>query len=80
VFFGQKDHVLAPKVTDKAVEYYKFFRANVKYVVNSETAHPVPTDLPESKPDALGRKKVDPSNGKFPYINNCGVDAAGEML
>ena len=31
VFFGEKDKILAPGVTDKAAEFYKTFGANVVY-------------------------------------------------
>ena len=86
VFFGKKDDVLAPGVTDKTAEFYRTFGADLKYTVNYQTAHPIPTDLPEYRSTGeeelniaqqRSRSKVDASNPKFPYINNCGFDVTG---
>ena len=57
---------------DKAQGYYKHFGANIKYNNNLAAEHSFPTDLAANKNpcDFFGP----------PYINNCGYDAAGDLL
>ena len=42
-----KDKVLATGVTNKSAEFYQKLGADLVYSVNHETAHPMPTDLPD---------------------------------
>ena len=69
----------------KANDFYKHFGADVKFELNALSAHPFPTDLPVSEDfkefkSILARRKVDPSNKRYPWINNCGIDVAGKIL
>lgn len=59
-------------VEDKLQGYYKFYGANILYKNNIAAEHAFPTDLAVNKNacDFFGP----------PYINNCGYDAAGDML
>ena len=49
------------------------------YHVETTAHHPMPADLPEQY-GILSRQRVKPSHFKFPFINNCGIDAAGMVL
>ena len=95
IYFGEKDKVLAPGVTEKANMFYEHFKADLKYVRNPDRNHSFPTDLPElcpkvksdpngeaslKTPAYKARKKVDPDHQRFPYINNSGQDTAGMVL
>ena len=85
IYFGAKDNVLAPRVTDRASAFYTCLGADLKYQVNPETAHPMPIDLPSEQDDKIfakvpARKKRPLDYQKFPFISNCGVDSAGLLL
>ena len=89
VFIGRQDRVLSVGVTEKSVDFYQRFGANVVYHEEWECAHPMPTDLPDyaesddpniHKAQKKARSKVEPGNKRYPFINNCGVDVAGMVL
>lgn len=92
IYFGEKDKVLAPGVTEKANMFYEHFKADIKYVRNQDRNHSFPTDLEElcpndkdgeaslKTPEYKARRKVEPDHQRFPYINNSGQDTAGMVL
>ena len=85
IYHGEKDKVLSPGITEKANEYYIKTGADVTYFRNPSTAHPMPTDLPESQDEMteierMARRRVPADHRRFPYISNCGFDVAGMML
>lgn len=79
IYFGEQDKVLAPKLTEKNRDLCKHFETDIRYHVQAGAAHPMPTDV-EEKEGLVSTKKVAPSNPKFPFINNCGINSAGMVL
>lgn len=78
-----EDDVLVKGVTEKAYDYYKWFGADVKYERMADLAHVMPTDLPFDPVkhiNVAARKLQNRSHVKFPFISNCGVDMAGNVL
>ncbi len=72
MFSGAKDTVMPQPVMDDLETYYKSFlsSANIQYQKGIPAQHAMPTDFFGSPCDHLGS----------PFINNCGFDAAGELL
>eukprot|EP00040_Diaphanoeca_grandis_P030611 m.181301 g.181301 ORF g.181301 m.181301 type:complete len:342 (-) comp32058_c0_seq1:128-1153(-) len=72
VFAGTKDTVVNPKVSDKLLEFYGIFTdsVGVKAVQNYSAEHSMPT---YNYGNPCGYKGS-------PYINNCGYDAAFDLL
>jgi hypothetical protein len=72
LFSGTKDSLEPQSVVDELNQYYLTFipAGNVRYVNNVPAEHAMVTDRYGNACGHLGS----------PYINNCGYDAAGEML
>lgn len=72
LFSGTKDSLVPQSVTDQLREYYLAFvpAAQLTYINNVPAQHAMVTDGYGNACDYLGE----------PYINDCGYDAAGEML
>ncbi len=72
MFSGTEDTVVPQPVMNDLETYYKNFMsgANIKYQKEMAAQHAMPTDSYGNPCDYLGS----------PFINNCGFDAAGELL
>lgn len=72
MFTGLLDSVVPPPVMDDLYVYYRNYvsEANIRFHNDIEAEHAMPTDSVGNACDYLGK----------PYINNCGFDAAGELL
>jgi len=72
MFSGTHDTVVPRSVMDDLHRYYRHYvpEANIRYRHDIEAEHAVPTDAFGNPCAYLGK----------PYINNCGFDAAGDML
>lgn len=72
LFSGRLDSVVPTAVMNDLESYYGNFipPANVSYRKDVRAEHTIPTDGYGNRCGALGS----------PYISNCGVDAAGELL
>ncbi len=72
LFSGTKDSLIPQAVMDDLQAYYLLFvkAANIKYKKDLAAQHAFPTDSFGKACDHLGE----------PFINNCGYDAAGELL
>jgi hypothetical protein len=72
MFSGTDDTVVPQPVMNDLETYYKHFMssANIKYQKEMAAQHAMPTDSFGNPCDYLGS----------PFINNCGFDAAGELL
>ena len=72
LFSGAKDSLIPQTVMDDLAAYYRIFipDRNVQYKKDLPAQHAMPTDSFGKACDYLGG----------PFINNCGYDAAGELL
>ncbi len=72
LFSGAKDSLVPPTVMDDLEAYYRIFlkAENIRYKKDIQAEHSVPTDSFGEACGHLGE----------PFINNCGYDAAGELL
>jgi hypothetical protein len=72
MFSGTRDTVVPQAVMNDLQTYYRHYiaGANIQYIKDMPAQHAMPTD---SFGNACGIHGL-------PYINNCGFDAAGEML
>ncbi|HEY0844059.1 MAG TPA: PHB depolymerase family esterase [Noviherbaspirillum sp.] len=72
MFSGIADSVVPTPVMDDLYAYYRHYidEANIRYQNDIEAEHAMPTDGLGNACTYLGK----------PFINNCGFDAAGEML
>lgn len=72
MFSGAADSVVPPPVMDDLLDYYRNYgsESNIRYRNDIKAEHAMPTDSFGNACGELGK----------PYINNCGFDAAGELL
>jgi len=72
LFAGKLDSVVDPGVVEKTLAYYKGYipTANIVHINNITAEHAWITDIYGKPCTYLG----------YPYINNCGFDAAGSLL
>jgi hypothetical protein len=72
MFSGTRDSVVPPPVMNDLYSYYRNFipEANIRFRNDIDAEHAMPTDAFGNACDNLGK----------PFLNNCGFDAAGEML
>ncbi len=72
LFSGRADSVVPMAVMNDLDAYYKHFiaAANVSYRNDIRAEHAIPTDGYGNRCTTLGS----------PYLNNCGIDGAGELL
>lgn len=72
LFSGAKDSIVPQTVMDDLEAYYRMFvqAGNIQYKKDILAQHAIPTDSFGKACDHLGE----------PFINNCGYDAAGELL
>mmetsp|Transcript_32364 Transcript_32364/g.49525 ORF Transcript_32364/g.49525 Transcript_32364/m.49525 type:complete len:206 (-) Transcript_32364:131-748(-) len=71
IFATPLDNRVAYGVSEKLIEQYKSYGANVKFETR-ECVHAFPTDLE--------RNKLDAKTQETPFIINCGYDGAGEIF
>lgn len=73
LFSGTKDHVVPPQVMKDLQTYYRHYTKdeNIKFRGDVPAEHAFPTE-------DYGNKECGEYNP--PFINKCGLDAAGEML
>lgn len=78
LFSGTKDATVYPIVVQKLYEYYGHYvnPANIVFVNTLPAAHAMITDDYGAACDHTG----DANNPDDAYINNCGYDAAGQLL
>ena len=72
MFSGARDSVVPSSVMNDLFAYYRHYigDVNLRYRKDVPAEHALPTDGFGNSCEELGK----------PFINNCGVDAAGEML
>ena len=72
LFSGRADSVVPAVVMDDLAAYYRHFVApeNIRYRSDIQAQHAIPTDGWGNRCDQLAA----------PYISNCGLDGAGELL
>ncbi|UGQ46325.1 extracellular catalytic domain type 2 short-chain-length polyhydroxyalkanoate depolymerase [Massilia endophytica] len=72
LFSGRWDTVVPTAVMNDLQDYYRFYvpPENIRYRTHRSAEHAMPTDFFGNQCSVLGS----------PYINNCGLDAAGELL
>ena len=72
MFSGAKDSLVPQAVMDDLEAYYRIFvkAENIRYKKDIQAEHSVPTESFGDACDHLGKS----------FINNCGYDAAGELL
>ena len=71
LFSGTKDHTVAPEVVDRLRAFYVSYKVEVVAVTDKPAGHAMVTE------DAGNR---DCGATQAPFINDCGYDAAGELL
>ncbi|HYD95416.1 MAG TPA: PHB depolymerase family esterase [Noviherbaspirillum sp.] len=72
LFSGQQDSIVPPPVMQDLYNYYRNYvgEAAIRFRKDINAEHAFPTESYGNPCTALGK----------PYINNCGFDAAGELL
>jgi hypothetical protein len=72
LFSGTLDSVVPPPVMNDLYAYYRHYigEDNIQFRKDVPAQHAMPTDAFGKACDDLGK----------PYINNCGIDAAGDLL
>lgn len=72
MFSGSADSIVPTPVMDDLHAYYRHYvrEANIHYRSDIDAEHAMPTDAYGHACNNLGK----------PFINNCGLDAAGELL
>jgi hypothetical protein len=78
IFSSKDDSVVYQSISDSLVEYYSAYLKpnNIRYVNNVGGEHAMPTDDFGFPCEYLGQS----SNTDDHFINNCGYDAAGNLL
>lgn len=70
VFHGQADDTVSRTKVDLLIKWYQNYKSEIKKTLKMQAGHGIPTE----------KFGVECKGSQSPFINDCGFDAAGELL